>query len=38
MKIIRITTDNEISTHEFPEGSISVVNSQLYDLKLILQR
>lgn len=32
MKIIRITTDNEISTHEFPEGSISVVNSQLYDL------
>lgn len=32
MKIIRITADNEISTHEFPEGSISVVNSQLYDL------
>lgn len=32
MKIIRITTDNEISTHEFPKGSISVVNGQLYDL------
>lgn len=32
MKIIRITADNEISTFDFPEGNISAVNSQLYDL------
>jgi len=32
MKIIRITADNEISTCDFPEGNISAVNSQLYDL------
>lgn len=32
MKIIRITTDNEIFTHEFPQGSISTVNNELYSL------
>ena len=32
MKIIKITADNSISTHEFPEGKISVVNSLLYEL------
>lgn len=32
MKIIRITTDNEITTHEFPQGSISTVNKELYSL------
>ena len=32
MKIIRITADNQISTHDFPNGSISEVNRQLYDL------
>ncbi len=29
MKIIRITTDNEISVHGFPEGSIAEQNRQL---------
>lgn len=32
MKIIRITTDNEISTHEFPVERILLVDSQLQDL------
>lgn len=32
MKIIRITTDNEIFTHEFPQGSITTVNKELYSL------
>lgn len=32
MKIIRITTDNEISVHEFPEGSCAVQNKTLREL------
>lgn len=32
MKIIRITTDNEISTHEFPQGSYSEQNQVLRNL------
>lgn len=32
MKIIRISTDNEISEHDFPEGSYSERNRVLRDL------
>lgn len=32
MKIIRITTDNEITVHEFPEGSFSEQNMELREL------
>ena len=31
MKIIRISTDNEISVHDFPEGSYSEQNQELYE-------
>ena len=29
MKLIKITTDNEISVHEFPEGNYSEQNEAL---------
>lgn len=32
MKLIRITTDNEISTHDFPEGNYAEQNKVLRDL------
>lgn len=32
MKLIKITTDNEISVHEFPEGNYSEQNEALADL------
>ena len=32
MKIIRITTDNEISVHEFPEGNYREQNKALKSL------
>ena len=32
MKIIRITTENEISVHEFPEGSYAMQNHTLREL------
>ena len=32
MKIIRISTDNEISVHDFPEGSYSEQNQVLREL------
>lgn len=32
MKLIKITTDNEISVHEFPEGSYTVQNYALREL------
>lgn len=32
MKIIKITTENEITTLEFPEGDITSVNKRLYEM------
>ena len=32
MKIIRISTDNEISVHDFPEGILQIQNAQLRKL------
>lgn len=32
MKLIKITTDNEISVHEFPEGPYTVQNHALREL------